>query len=201
MSGDSIEKKLDRAFFVFGRCNPPTIGHKRLIDKLIELAEEARADAYVFVTSTQDKKKNPLSVGEKVDILKDMYHKSGIVRIINTTVCGCKTIPQVINSLNDAGYESLTIVAGGSRVEDFTGKFKGVDVVSGGERDPDSEDLSTAISATNVRRAAMANNWHAFRAGMDTSVSNSKVRKTMNAIRNRQGGGARKTKKRRAGKR
>jgi nicotinamide mononucleotide adenylyltransferase len=183
--GDEIHQTHGRlgAFFAYGRFNPPTIGHKLLIEELIRRADEAHADAYVFATSTQDSKKNPLEVGEKVAILKKMYPDTGVVRIINTTTRGCKTVPQVKAALVEAGYEHLTMVVGSDRVADFTGKF-GVDVVSAGERDPDSEN-ATGMSATKVRTAALSNAWPAFRSGINESVKEANARMLMRLIQER----------------
>jgi hypothetical protein len=185
-AGDEIHRAYGRrgVFFAYGRFNPPTIGHKLLIEELIRKAEEARADAYVFATSTQDSKKNPLEVGEKVAILKKMYPDTGVVRIINTTTRSCKTVPQVKAALEKAGYEHLTMVVGSDRVADFTGRFDGVDVVSAGERDPDAEN-ATGMSATKVRTAALSNSWNEFRSGINGSVKEANARMLMRLIQER----------------
>lgn len=196
--GDEIGPihKTPHAYFIFGRFNPPTIGHKRLVDNLIAMSEAHHADAYVFVTSTQDKKKNPLLVEEKVGILKMMYPDSAVVRIINTTEKDCRTIPHVLAALSRAGYRALTLVAGSDRVPDFQGKFKGLAVVSGGERDPDGEGEGFAISATVLRTAAVEGRLGNFLSGMNNSVTPARKKNTYNTIRARMGakGGSRKRK-------
>jgi hypothetical protein len=191
------------AYFVFGRCNPPTIGHKRLIDNLIQIANERHADAYVFVTSTQDKKKNPLHVHEKVEILKMMYPEPAVVRIINTTEKDCRTLPKVLAALRSVGYHELTLVAGSDRVEEFRGSFKGLSVISGGERDPDGDGVA-AMSATAVRTAALSGNLEEFEEGINNSVTKAKKKNTFNTIRQRmgaKGGRRRRTKKFKRGRR
>ena len=197
--GDDIAARSETAFFVFGRFNPPHKGHKVLVDALLQKAAAAGADPYVFATSTQDKKKNPLYVHEKVELLKKMYPSSGRVRIINTTKSACKTVPAVLGRLLDAGYKKIVMVAAGERVADFTGKFeveKGVplEVVSGGERDPDSEGVE-GLSATKMRTAAGAANIASFRAGLDEAIGAASAEKLIEKIRSRMSGGARKTKK------
>ena len=177
--GDTI-KEGTKAFFMFGRFNPPTIGHGRSIDRLIELA--AGADAYVFVTSTQDPIKNPLSVSEKVEILKKMFPNPEIVRIINTTTQHCKTIFTCIHALKDRGYTDITFVGGSDRVKNFEGKLP-IPVISSGERDADSNTGDFKISATEMRRAARANNWNTFRALTNSKITNSNARKTMANIK------------------
>jgi phosphopantetheine adenylyltransferase len=197
--GDDIAGKSETAFFVFGRFNPPHKGHKVLVEALLAKAGEAGADPYVFVTSTQDKKKNPLYVHEKVELLKKMFPSADKVRIINTTKSACKTVPAVIGRLKDAGYKKIVMVAAGERVADFTGKFeveKGVplEVVSGGERDPDSEGVE-GLSATKMRTAAGAANLAGFRAGLDEAIGAASAEKLIEKIRGRMSGGTRKTKK------
>ena len=193
--GDEIGpvEKGRHAYFIFGRFNPPTIGHKVLIDNLIKTSHEHHADAYVFATSTQDEKKNPLRVEEKVEILKMMYPDPDTVRIINTTEKGCKSIPVVLSALRRVGYEDLTLVAGSDRVPDFQGKFKGLAVVPGGERDPDADD-ATGMSATIARTAAMQGDVEKFKRSMNNSVRGKNA--IYNTIRRRLGaakrGGSRK---------
>ena len=199
--GDDIVATSETAFFVFGRFNPPHKGHKVLVDALMHKAAGAGADAYVFATSTQDKKKNPLYVHEKVEILKKMYPDERKVRIINTTKSACKTVPAVLGRLKGAGYKKIVLVAAGERVADFTGKFeveKGVplEVVSGGERDPDSEGVE-GLSATKMRTAAGAANLASFRAGLDEAIGEHSAGKLIEKIRERMSGGARKTRRRR----
>lgn len=157
------------------------------------------SDAYIFATSTQDAKKNPLRVEEKVDILKMMYPDPATVRIINTTEKGCKTIPAVLAALRGAGYHALTLVAGSDRVPEFKGKFKDLAVVSGGERDPDANDAA-GMSATIARSAATQGRLENFKRGINNSVTQKKKEETYHTIRSRMApkgakGGTRRRKK------
>ena len=98
------------AVFTFGRFQPPTIGHKLLIDKIESESRSLGGDGYVFVSSSQndltkyqrsiryrnmmargafnsiDLNENPLDVRIKVKFLKKMYAESSI-KFINTTEC------------------------------------------------------------------------------------------------------------------
>lgn len=200
--GDEIGPiyKTPHAYFIFGRFNPPTIGHKVLIDKLIEISSAHDSDAYVFATSTQDAKKNPLRVEEKVEILKMMYPAPATVRIINTMENGCRTIPSVLAALRGAGYDTLTLVAGSDRVPEFRDKFKDLAVVSGGERDPDANDAA-GMSATIARSAAIQGRLEDFERSINNSVTRIKKKGTYNTIRARMaakgGGRARRTRRNR----
>jgi len=209
--GDTIEMTSGtNAFFTFGRFNPPTIGHKLLVDKVIAFSngegnqgeEGEEGDAYAFVTSTQDRGSNPLSVNEKVGILKLMYPNDEQVRIINTTERSCRTIPQVIGKLREAGYERLVMIVGSDRVEAFKGKFDGVTVVSAGQRDMDTEEIEgvSSISASKMRklarnaallgntanaRATKAALMRQFRNGINEKVSNASVDDMIQKIQER----------------
>ena len=156
------------AVFTFGRFQPPTTGHKLLIDAVSTIANENGADGYIFVSSkinnprhknvnaiTRNMKKsgnftstgnneNPLTVDAKILFLNKMYPKSGRdVRFINTTKNDCRTVPSVFQKLFEAGYTKIIMVVGSDRVESFSTSFKrnndSVTVVSAGERNLENE--------------------------------------------------------------
>jgi hypothetical protein len=158
-----------------------------MIQNLITMAETAGADAYVFPSKTQDAEKNPLLAGEKVHILKSMFPDTSRVRIIHPEVQGTSNIPAVLRALRDAGYETITMVVGSDRVPDFAGKFAGVDVVSGGVRDMDSDELAglETVSASKVRAAALAGNTNTFRKAMNNSLNDSAKNALMGLIKER----------------
>jgi hypothetical protein len=174
-------------FVVYGRMNPPTIGHKALIDVMRGMASAAGGDAVVVVSHTQDVKKNPLSAEEKMGLLRQIYPDERAVRIMATSKAE-SSIGHVLTKLKEEGYTDLTLVLGSDRVADFQfllKPFPELKIVSGGERDPDAEDEVAAMSATKVRAAALAGNWNSFRRGINTAVLNANLRKTMKNIRNR----------------
>ena len=189
------------ALFTFGRFQPPTLGHGVLFKELATEATTTGADAFVFVSSTQDKKKNPLSVDRKVYWLERMYSELPI-RFVNTTTCTidpmgkpCKTIFQVMDALRNAGYTQLRMYVGSDRVADFTkmlGKYTSeteVTVVSSGkERNETSADLS-GMSGTKMRNAAMRGNVEAFKRG--TGFEESNARELMGEVRASMAGGKR----------
>jgi hypothetical protein len=171
-------------FVVYGRMNPPTIGHKSLIDTMLRMAKANGGDAVIVVSHTQDTKKNPLSVEEKLELLHLMYPDE---RILATSKAE-SSISHILTKLKEEGYTDLTLVLGSDRIADFQfllKSFPELKIVSGGERDPDAEDEVAAMSATKMRAAALAGNWNCFRRGMNTAVLNSQLRKTMKNIRNR----------------
>ena len=51
------EAKNKPVVFAFGRFNPPTTGHAKLVDVLNRLAKKVGGDAMVFTSHSNDKKK------------------------------------------------------------------------------------------------------------------------------------------------
>ena len=187
----SIVKHHSKVYFTFGRFQPPTIGHKILIDKLASLAREEDADAYVFVSSKQndmekykrtrayremklsghfistDLNENPLPVGTRVEILKKMYPSSGVV-FIDTTVEGCPQLFNIVDKLRSAGYDDITMGVGSDRVSTFQKVFKDtLKVESLGERAINATNMTAkAMSGTKMREAAISGNKDAFLNGV-----------------------------------
>lgn len=172
------------AYFCFGRFNPPTIGHRAMIEYLINEAAADKADAYVFATSTQDSKKNPLFVQEKVELLRMMFPDTDEVRIIDTTETKTRTLGAAFGALKHAGYTTIVLFAGSDRVADFTGQIEGLEVVSAGERDANGENVAdpAAWSATRARAAAIAKNRNTFRAGINRRIGDAKLDELMVVI-------------------
>lgn len=184
-----MNRSTDSVFIVYGRMNPPTIGHKALIDKMLQMARSKHADAYVVVSHTQDAKKNPLLPTEKVEILKQMYPDESKVQILATSATE-PMITNVLKKLQESGYLNMSLVVGSDRVADFQflkKQFPDLQIVSGGERDPDSNsgNLVASMSATKMRNAALSGNRRTFRSGTNASILNSQVNTIMRKIRNR----------------
>jgi hypothetical protein len=168
-----FESELKHAAFCFGRMNPPTIGHAQLIDTV---AQSSNGDYFIFVSQTQDSKKNPLDFGTKIAFLKQMFPEHA-AHIVDQT--GITTALHAANLLYNAGYRSVTFVAGSDRLlsfqkllTDYNGvegkghgyyKFKNIEFASSGERDPDADGLA-GISASKARDAAKDGDLAAFAA-------------------------------------
>ena len=139
-------KKSKTAVFAFGRMNPPTVGHSKLIQKVMSVAKKERGTPMVYPSKTEDKKKNPLSFKMKVRVLKDVFGN-----IINTDT-SIKTPFDVLESLNGS-YEKVIFIVGSDRVSEFKRNMskyvdsdlediKDFSVVSAGDRDPDAEGVA-----------------------------------------------------------
>lgn len=171
----------------FGRFSPPTNGHELLVRAVVNAAKEHKADHIIFASRTQDAKKNPLSVTQKVAYLRHSFKGVNIVGASDQI----RTFIEAAKSLSGK-YDNLVMIAGSDRVpeyesllskyngKDFT--FKSVKVVSAGERDPDSDNAS-GMSATKMRQAAAENNFSKFRQGTPTAMSVAMARRMFDDVR------------------
>lgn len=165
-----FEATEKHAAFCFGRMNPPTIGHGQLIDTVESAAQGG--DYFIFVSQSQDSKKNPLDYKTKVQFLKALFPQQASHIIYDPKL---KTIMQVAQWLYDAGYRTVTFAAGSDRLPSFKklleqyngvqradGYYKFIlNFVSSGDRDPDADGVE-GISASLARNAAEAGNFEAF---------------------------------------
>lgn len=168
--------------FSFGRMNPVTIGHERLVAKVAAEAKKARATPMVFLSQSQDKKKNPLSYEDKIRFARTAF---GSIVVKSEA----KTIIDVLKALSK--YDNVIMVVGSDRVANFKSmleryngveyNFKSITVISAGERDPDSDDVS-GMSASKMRALAADNNLSAFKKGLPTKLQRS-AKEVMRAVR------------------
>ena len=170
----------------FGRFQPPTIGHKLLVDAVQHAAQAANADAVVYVSRTQDHKTNPLSVDQKIHYLKKMFPTVNFIAA-NDQV---RTPVEAIKHLNGK-YNNLIMVAGSDRATPFQellNKYNGTEfnyetakVISSGDRDPDSDDAA-GMSGTKMRAAAVEGNFEAFRQGLPTTLNDKDAQDLMQSV-------------------
>lgn len=160
--------KKDTAVIAFGRMNPPTIGHEKLVNKVINEAISRNGDPLIYLSKTQDSDKNPLTYDQKMRYAKAFFGKNYII------TSRARTIIEVAKEL-DGVYEHLVVVVGSDRLREFkslmtryNGKdytFKTLDVISAGERDPDVEG-ATGMSASKMRAAAEDGDLKSFTKGV-----------------------------------
>ena len=162
------------AVFAFGRFNPPTVAHQKLIKQVQDLATKVNGRPYIFLSHTQNNKTDPLSFQEKLDYVEGVYGKEQVV----FGDAGVKTIVQVLQKLQDEGRTKVVMVAGSDRVQNFTKllnqynnkpdksgnilyNFDSINVVSAGQRDPDAEGMS-GVSASKAREYAQEDDFENF---------------------------------------
>jgi len=174
-----------KVLFTWGRFNPPTSGHEKLITKLSSEADSRGADFKIFPTKSEDPKKNPLSFKDKVKFMKKAFPTFKKNISSNTKV---RTIIDALKDLSTQGYKEVTVVVGSDRVREFKRlvdkynggrefKFEKVDVISAGERNPDAEDV-TGMSASKLRALALDGKKKEFMSGLPSSMP-SKARSDM----------------------
>ena len=153
----------------FGRFNPPTVGH----EKLLNTVSEQGADNYrIYPSRTVDPKKNPLEPDVKIDFMTRMFpnHADAIVNDGDMS-----NIFNVLSNLNQEGYSGVTMVVGSDRVSEFKSllekyngqayEFEELNVISAGERDPDAEGVE-GMSASKLRAMAAAGDLEGFAQGV-----------------------------------
>lgn len=179
-------------YFTFGRMNPPTIGHGKVMDALAK--KSGKADYKVFVSQSQDAKKNPLSYSDKIKHTRKMFPKHARNIMVDKSV---KTAINAMVALYDQGYKSVTMVVGDDRITEFdvllkkyNGQkarhgfynFKNINIVSAGKRDPDATGVE-GMSASKQRENASKNDFVSFSQGVPKSMSNPDTRKLFNDVR------------------
>lgn len=184
-------RRKDTIVVGWGRFNPPTVGHEKLIEKISSEAQTRDADYRIYPTKTADPKKNPLSFPQKVKFMRAMFPKHA--RKISPDK-KLNTLIKAAQALEKEGYTNLVLVAGSDRVNEFNAllnKYNGKDysfdkisVVSAGERDPDAEGV-TGMSASKMRAAAASKDLSSFKKGVPRGFKDTKslfdtVRKGMN---------------------
>lgn len=179
-------------YFTFGRMNPPTIGHEKLFNAL---ARKAGKNPYrIFVSQSQDAKKNPLDYKDKVKVIRKMFPKHARSVMMNTNV---KTAMHAASELFKEGYMNLVMVVGSDRVLEFDAllkkyngqkgrhgfyNFSKITVASAGDRDPDAEGVE-GMSASKMRAAASSGDFTQFSQGIPKHVSNADTKAIYNMVR------------------
>ena len=171
----------------FGRFNPPTVGHEKLLDKVANVA--GKGEYKIYPSRSEDPKKNPLDPDTKISYMRQMYPKHG-ERIMNDA--GSKTIFDVLKQAHSDGYSSVNIVVGSDRQAEFeklATKYNGdlydfadINVVSAGERDPDAEGVE-GMSASKLRKAAAEGDFASFRSGVPKALDDKAARKLYTTLR------------------
>ena len=182
-----VEKTKGTLTVAFGRFNPPTTGHEKLLDTVASSSDEG--DYIIVPSRSQDKKKNPLDPDTKVSVMRQMYPKHS-EKIVNDPAN--RTIFDVLKKAHNDGYTNVRIVGGGDRVKEFeklSGNYNGklyqfdnIEVTSAGDRDPDAEGTE-GMSASKQRKAAAENDFKSFRQGVPKSMDDEAAKMLFNTLR------------------
>lgn len=175
----------------FGRFNPPTTGHELLINKVTQYARSKGSPAKIYVTATEDKKKNPLKQERKIYYMKRMFGQN--TPLVPTKSPNQRTIIEVAKYLNEKEkITELTLIAGSDRIAEYkrllnqyNGKdynFDKITVLSSGRRDPDS-DMAEGMSATKMRTAASSGKFNDFKRGVPRRMTVADSKRLFNEVR------------------
>lgn len=182
---DEQEKHI---VFSYGRMNPPTAGHSKVVDKVKSHAEKIGANHAVIVSHSQNSKTDPLHHEHKKEYLRHIHPD---VNFEHST----KEHPHFLAQLkkfNQEGHSHATMVVGSDRVKQFkslahkyNGKeynYKKINILSAGHRDPDAEGVA-GISGTKMRNHASGNDYKSFKAGLHPNHSDEHAKKLFKATR------------------
>ena len=165
----------------FGRFNPPTIGHEKLLRKVSQTLGDFK---HVYLSKSQDSTKNPLTPTQKLQYMKSMFpqHRT-MFRIPSSNM-----ILDIVTDIFNSGFSNINFIAGSDRVQEFKKilktyngvksrhgyyKFKNIKVTSAGERDPDAEG-ATGMSASKMRKAVAQGDMKSFEKGLPRGFRNVK---------------------------
>ena len=180
------------AVIVFGRFNPPTVGHQKLLDKAAAEADRLGFELKIYPSRTVDAKNNPFQPGAKIEYMKKMFpdYEEGIKDDPNA-----RTIFDVLEACFNLGYKAVTIVVGQDRLSEFQSlaqkyngdlyDFEELSVISAGARDPDSEGIE-GMSASKMRDAVAKDDFKAFAKGIP-NIGNMEKKNLFNLIQKSMG--------------
>ena len=187
MKPPEVEKTKGTLTVAFGRFNPPTTGHEKLLNTVASSSDDG--DYVIIPSRSQDKKKNPLDPDMKVSVMKQMFPQHS-EKIINDP--GNKTIFDILKRAHNDGYAGVRIVGGADRqkefdklVNNYNGKmyqFDNIEVRSAGDRDPDSDSVE-GMSASKQRKAAAENDFDNFLKGVPTAMNKKAAKELFDNVR------------------
>jgi len=187
------EKTEKHAVMAFGRMNPVTLGHEKLVNKVQEIAKNVGGSAHIVVSHSQDAKKNPLTAAQKVKHAKRAFPG---VNVTASDASAPNFLAQAAK-LHKQGVTHFHMVGGQDRAEEFktllnkyngvkgphgSFNFKKIEVHSAGDRDPDAEGVE-GMSASKMREHASNGNFKEFRKGVPSKMTDAHAKEMYNHVR------------------
>ena len=185
--GEGSGETTETLTIAFGRFNPPTVGH----GKLLAAAKKASAgeDMKIYPSRSQDAKKNPLDPDMKVSFMKKMFPDYA-ENIVNDDEM--KSIFNVLTMADEGGYRNVNIIVGSDRQAEFENlatkyngdlyNFENIRVISAGVRDADAEGVE-GMSASKMRKAVVDDDFKAFRSGTPKELDDGDTQALFDAVR------------------
>lgn len=186
------EQKENHAVLAFGRMNPITSGHEKLVQKVKDIAGSVGGSHHIVLSHSQDAKKNPLSAAQKLKHAKRAFPGTNF----STSSKAAPTFFDAAEKLHKQGVTHLHMVGGSDRVDEYKKllnkyngthesarfNFKKITMHSAGQRDPDAEG-TTGISASKMREHATKGNYKEFKKGAPSSMADEHVKHMYNDVR------------------
>lgn len=187
-----VEAQERHAAMAFGRLQPPTTGHAKLVDKVKSVAAKYKASHHVVLSHTNDAKSNPLTAAQKVKHAKRFFPNTNIT----TSSREHPTFLHQAKKLYQAGNTHLHMIAGGDRIPEFKSllnkyngthkgamfNYKSIKLHNAGARDPDAKGTA-GMSASKLRGHATSGNYNKFKQGIPKHVPNHHARELYNDLR------------------
>lgn len=167
------------AVTVFGRHNPPHMGHKLTLDRAHDIANNvgdvAPGDQKFYTSRSMDPKKNPLPYQLKVNFLQKMFPEHAKKWDTDPEM---NTILKAAQKAHGQGYKNFHFVGGGDRrqgMEDLMRRYNGqlynfdnIYSHSAGERDEQGtgDDPIAKLSASRMRKFALDDKFEDFQGGL-----------------------------------
>lgn len=179
-------------YFVWGRMNPPTAGHEKLLDFL--KAKAGNNPFRIYLTQSEDKNKNPIPYAQKIKFARKGFPRYARQIMMNKKL---KTLFDAMASFHDEGYKRVVLVAGSDRVREYeillnkyNGKkgkhgfynFEKITIMSAGDRDPEAKGVE-GVSGTKLRGFAEKGDFTKFAQNMPKDLSNADAKSVFNAVR------------------
>lgn len=179
-------------YFVWGRMNPPTAGHEKLLDFL--KGKAGRNPFRIYLTQSEDKNKNPIPYMQKVKFARKGFPQYARQIMMEKKL---KTIFDAMTSFYNEGFKRVVIVAGEDRIREYDitlNKYNGVKskhgfynfekitVLNAGKRDPESKGVD-GVSGTKLRGFAEKGDFTKFAQYMPKRLSNADTKAVYNAVR------------------
>ncbi len=183
---EEVEKTRGAVTIGFGRFNPPTAGHEKLLDTIKDTAEDG--EYKVYPSHSVDPQKNPLDSETKVLFMKKMFPVHANAIVYDPAV---RTILDAMKQADVEGFSSVNIVVGADRQKEFEGlankyngqlyNFDAINVISAGERDPDAEGVE-GMSASKLRALAADGDFDSFKKGLPKAAKGMIARELFNTV-------------------
>ena len=181
-----------KVVFTFGRFNPPTTGHEKLIDTVVSLARRNGAENRIYISNSQDARKNPLPPRDKKRFMSKAFPKANIILSPEAI-----TPFHAFDILREEGFSEITMVVGSDRVTEFRNsiqkymnkegiKLDKFEVVSAGERDPDAEGVA-GMSGSKLRELAQQGKMDTFMTGLPSNLQDADKKQIYDILRKEMG--------------